>query len=357
MNMKCETVIFSDKAYNAIIRESFDKHPVETGGILLGYILPSGIWVVMEVLPPGEKGIFETAYFEYDQDFVNYLANSVANQYKMPLQLLGLWHRHPGSMDYFSSTDDGTNADFASRNPYGVISGLVNIDPNFRLTMYHLDHSKGPGPRQIAYSTVNVEVGDDIIPESYFELRYVDPNNRQLNPTPTGESLRMSQHNGVPSVPRNNSGQEHFDAQTTPPSTPGVTRPPAYNPRPTNLQTQESLYSERKKKPGWLLPLICVIVFLFGVGAGICATSLFSSDKKKPKAELIVSEKPVDKVIKSNNHSKSNKYRINSDDSDIDDKSERSDLSDDLDSSDILDSSDDPEIPNPPTSTTSPDHD
>ena len=166
MSNKCQMVVFSNKAYNAVIRESFDKDPVETGGILLGHTLDNGVWIVMEVLPPGIRCIFEIAYFEYDDAFVNYLAQSVANQYKIPLELLGLWHRHPGSMDVFSSTDDGTNTTFAQQNPSGVISGLVNIDPKFRLTMYHMDN-----PRNVVrqhnrpnYERVEIEVGDDIIP-------------------------------------------------------------------------------------------------------------------------------------------------------------------------------------------------
>ena len=187
MNKNCDIVIISDKAYNAIIREAFAKHPVETGGILLGYILDNGVWVVIEMIPPGINGVFQTAYFEYDQDFVNYLGTSVANQYEEPLQVLGLWHRHPGSMDYFSSTDDGTNKDFASRNPYGVISGLVNIDPKFRLTMYHLNHIQSRGAQNIAYSVVEVEVGDDLIPEKLFKLRYIDGVKTDLNPIPTGQ--------------------------------------------------------------------------------------------------------------------------------------------------------------------------
>lgn len=208
MSNSCETVVISDKAYNAIIRESFAKHPVETGGILLGYILDNGIWVVMEMIPPGINGIFQTAYFEYDRDFVNYLGTSVANQYREPLQVLGLWHRHPGSMDYFSSTDDGTNSEFASRNPYGVISGLVNIDPKFRLTMYHLNHMEGPRPRNIAYSTVDVEIGDDLIPEKFFELRYVDDEHSNLNPLPP---QRQSQTiHSVPKSNRNSDGEESF---------------------------------------------------------------------------------------------------------------------------------------------------
>ena len=193
MSNRCQMVVFSNKAYNAIIRESFDKDPVETGGILLGHILNNGVWIVMEVLPPGIKCIFERAYFEYDDAFVNYLAQSVANQYKIPLELLGLWHRHPGSMDVFSSTDDGTNTTFALQNPNGVISGLVNIDPRFRLTMYHMDN-----PREVGlytrpnYERIDVEVGDDIIPEEYFELKYYDGEGSNLNPFVERSHTRMS---------------------------------------------------------------------------------------------------------------------------------------------------------------------
>lgn len=194
MSNKCQMVVFSNKAYNAIIRESFDKDPVETGGILLGHILDNGVWIVMEVLPPGIKCIFERAYFEYDDAFVNYLAQSVANQYKIPLELLGLWHRHPGSMDVFSSTDDGTNTTFALQNPSGVISGLVNIDPQFRLTMYHMEN-----PRNVVrqytrpnYERIDVEVGDDIIPEEYFQLKYYDGEGSNLNPFVERSHTRMS---------------------------------------------------------------------------------------------------------------------------------------------------------------------
>jgi len=181
---ECQMIVFSNKAYNAIIRESFDKDPVETGGILLGHVLDNGIWIVMEVLPPGIHCIFETAYFEYDDAFVNYLAQSVASQYKIPLELLGLWHRHPGSMDFFSATDDQTNATFAAQNSYGVISGLVNIDPKFRLTMYHLGKSSRIVPdTRPHYEKIPIEVGDDIIPESYFELRYYDGDEDNLHPS------------------------------------------------------------------------------------------------------------------------------------------------------------------------------
>lgn len=283
MSNSCETVVISDKAYNAIIRESFAKHPVETGGILLGYILDNGIWVVMEMVPPGINGIFQTAYFEYDRAFVNYLGTSIANQYREPLQVLGLWHRHPGSMDYFSSTDDGTNSEFASRNPYGVISGLVNIDPKFRLTMYHLNHMEGPRPRNIAYSTVDVEIGDDLIPEKFFELRYVNEEHSDLNPLPP---QRQSQTvRSVPKSNRNSDGEESFrptPEQSTAGSTPG--RPP-----------KTSILKSR-----WFMPVAVVVVATaIGFAAG-WLTGRPTPDKMTKEdvvtriSKIIKGEKPYD---------------------------------------------------------------
>ena len=270
MSKKCETVIISDKAYNAMIRESFAKHPVETGGILLGYILDNGLWVVMEMIPPGINGVFETAYFEYDQDFVNYLGTSVANQYKEPLQVLGLWHRHPGSMDYFSSTDDGTNSEFASKNPYGVISGLVNIDPSFRLTMYHLDHNNGVRPRNIAYSTVGVEVGDDLIPEKFFALRYVDEERSELHPTPTHTNTKVAQTRSVPKSPRNGSDDETLDQTTLEDSEKASVK--------TATSSDKSHKSKFRK---WFIPSIAIVIFLIGAFCGVKVAPLLKSSAEE----------------------------------------------------------------------------
>ena len=189
MDNNCQIVVFSDKAYNAIIRETFEWEPVETGGILLGHVLDNGCWIVMEVLPPGygegregDNVFHEYGYFEYNRTFVNYLAKSVAEQYETPLELLGLWHRHPGSMDYFSGTDDGTNSTFAAQNPKGVISALVNVDPQFRMTMYYLSHSNARNVGRPNYQVVDVEVGSDLIPEEYFKLKYYRGEERDLHP-------------------------------------------------------------------------------------------------------------------------------------------------------------------------------
>ena len=164
-NQKCEVVIFSDRAYQDIKNETYDKDPVETGGLLLGYVLEGGHWVVVEVIPPGNNSTHRYAYLEYDESLAKRVVDQIAGKYEQKLGLLGLWHRHPGSMDFFSGTDDGTNINFAELNPsYGAISGLVNIDPEFRMTMYHVDSP-------LNYTKVKTCVGDDIIPEELLKLK------------------------------------------------------------------------------------------------------------------------------------------------------------------------------------------
>lgn len=164
-------VIFTKRAFNAIITETIDKNPVETGGIFIGYLLDNGVCVVVETIPPGIKTINQRAYFEYDADFINYLSNVIAKQYVGNLHVLGLWHRHPGSMDSFSTTDDGTNILFARNNgKYGAISALVNCDPKLRLTMYHVDSNCG-------YTPIDWSVDDGIIPADFLKLHYEDASN------------------------------------------------------------------------------------------------------------------------------------------------------------------------------------
>lgn len=276
MSNKCETVIISDKAYNAIIRESFARHPVETGGILLGYILDNGLWVVMEMIPPGINGVFRTAYFEYDRDFVNYLGTSVANQYREPLQVLGLWHRHPGSMDFFSQTDDGTNSDFASKNPYGVISGLVNIDPSLRLTMYHLDHIEGPRPSNVAYTKVEVEVGDDLIPERFFALRYIDTAARELHPTPTDGNTHVSYTNKVPESPKSGGGEQE-----------------EMLPYPYEAYNEcGSVPAKKCPVPArWRAATVAVMIFVAGIAAGVWGVPKVRKWLKPAENEISANDK------------------------------------------------------------------
>lgn len=155
--------VFSKRAMTALLVETREKITTETGGVFLGKY-ESGIWYIVETIDPGPDSIFKPAYFEYDRNYINHLINKVSRLYKNQLDLIGLWHRHPGSLDTFSSTDDETNTQYAQLADCGAISGLVNIDPEFRLTLYHVAHP-------LRYEKIRYSVDDSRIPAEIAELK------------------------------------------------------------------------------------------------------------------------------------------------------------------------------------------
>lgn len=158
-------VILSSQAYLSMVGEAYSFVEVETGGIFLGHC-QGDKWYVLEVIDPGYSQIVrQHSYFEYDVDYVNHLANVRSRIYETPLVLLGLWHRHPGSFDTFSSVDDRTNKDFAQILPQGAISAIVNIDPTMRITMYHVG-------LPLRYTKIKkITIGDSHIPEELARIR------------------------------------------------------------------------------------------------------------------------------------------------------------------------------------------
>lgn len=155
-------VVFTQRAFVSILAETAEKIQTETGGIFLGY-RDADTWYIIEAIDPGPKSTFQVAYFEYDTKYVNHLVNKIARLYSKPLELIGLWHRHPGSFDQFSGTDDGTNLKYASLHKEGAISALVNIDPEFRLTVFHV-------VSPLAYHRVHYNVGDELVPKQFRTL-------------------------------------------------------------------------------------------------------------------------------------------------------------------------------------------
>ena len=156
-----QEVLFSRRAIAAICAETLEHHPLETGGILLGHWHQQR-WQVLEAIDPGPDARCTATTFEYDCAYVDHLARKLARQYRQPLQLIGLWHRHPGSFDRFSAEDDVTNQRFAARTPHGALSCLVNLDPDFRLTAFHV-------PKDLRFVRLPLVVGDALIDSSLRE--------------------------------------------------------------------------------------------------------------------------------------------------------------------------------------------
>jgi hypothetical protein len=164
-NPKCKKIVLSDRAYAQILSETYSRIKTETGGLLLGHY-ENGVWYVAEATDPGINAKFTVAYHEGDEVYENHVAGVISRLYKHPLVFLGMWHRHPGSMDVFSGTDDGTNYKYAASAGNGCISALVNVDPDFRMTFYYAERDERT--RSVYYAKVDVEVGD-----SRFENREI----------------------------------------------------------------------------------------------------------------------------------------------------------------------------------------
>lgn len=156
------SVIFSTRAMVSLLVETKENISTETGGVFLGQFI-NDTWYIIETVDPGPKAIFKETYFEYDRDYINHLINKLSRIYSTQLDLIGLWHRHPGSLDTFSSTDDITNSKYAKLNEFGAISGIVNIDPNFRLTLYRVEYP-------LDYTILKYTVDDNKIPKEVNEL-------------------------------------------------------------------------------------------------------------------------------------------------------------------------------------------
>ncbi|MBG0787547.1 MAG: Mov34/MPN/PAD-1 family protein [Anaerolineaceae bacterium] len=159
VNPRCKKVVLSDRALIQIINESQSKIDTETGGLFLGHF-EKGVWYVIEASDPGIAGIFRVAYHESDDVYQNHVCDVISRTYKNPLVFLGMWHRHPGSFDKFSSTDDRTNFKYARSVNNGCISALINYDPDFRITFYYAEIQEED---QVSYTQVDFEVGDDKI--------------------------------------------------------------------------------------------------------------------------------------------------------------------------------------------------
>lgn len=143
-NPRCKKVVLSNRAYSQIYSETYSKIRTETGGLLLGHF-ENGVWYVVEASDPGINATFTTSYHEGDDVYENHICGVISRMYKHPLVFLGMWHRHPGSLDVFSGTDDQTNYKYAESAGNGCISALViyrdsctlvgtNIDGDFTLT-------------------------------------------------------------------------------------------------------------------------------------------------------------------------------------------------------------------------------
>ena len=172
--MQERVVHFSNRSFSALISEAVNHSDTETGGVLLGHS-SGNHWYVLETVNSGPKSSFSPISFTYDQEYINYESNRLANIYDNPLELLGLWHQHLGVSNTFSFNDEETNIRFANMSTKGVITGILNRTPSIRLTMYYTQNGRDCQP-------INHLIGDNYIPTNYFNY-FVFDNSFAINET------------------------------------------------------------------------------------------------------------------------------------------------------------------------------
>lgn len=168
-------VLLADKVLSFMLDEVALYPGTETGGVYLGYRNRDIVYVV-ECVDPGWNGIHTRTDYEYDREYVDHCSNRLRRLYRLPLEQVGIWHRHPGNMDIFSSIDEGVNRAYASMHVRGSISALVNIDPNIRITMYSVQTAG----RGLQYDRIKCIIGDEYIPSEYARLTDPDKLIREI---------------------------------------------------------------------------------------------------------------------------------------------------------------------------------
>ncbi len=158
----CKRVVISDRAFISIMAEAISRDPVETGGVLFGAVSGDTMYVV-EATDPGKNAFHSTVHLEMNTEYLNHVFPVISRLYKHDLDLLGLWHRHPGDFNRFSEDDDATNARYAEAIGGGTLSILLNFTPDGKLTVYYYDAS-GTGQ----YFMPQVDIGDSFFAGTDF---------------------------------------------------------------------------------------------------------------------------------------------------------------------------------------------
>lgn len=152
----CKAVVLSDRAVSVIVSHTLAHDPEETGGILLGW-QKEGVCYVVEATDAGPKAFHSPHHMEMNEEYQNHVYPMLHGVYRHGVDLLGLWHRHPGSYDRFSATDLATNAAYARSIGESTISMLVNLDPDLRVSCFFCRLNEAGG---LDICRVPVLVGD-----------------------------------------------------------------------------------------------------------------------------------------------------------------------------------------------------
>lgn len=157
-------VYFTTRAFTQLVCEIEDHPNLETGGIFIGRRI-NNTFYVFETIDPGlqvirEPGMFEIVSNEYSER----LAYVISNLYEGDTSVIGFFHKHPPTLDRFSGGDRESNMACAQKCN-GAISGLVNVDGEFKLQIWYV-----APPDAKLFKCSSIEVNDSVF-DGVMKLR------------------------------------------------------------------------------------------------------------------------------------------------------------------------------------------
>lgn len=179
-NPRCIHCFISDRAYSAIISEVIHNGANETGGVLIGHI-HNRVWYIVDVIDAGIDTTNRVALFQWDREYVNHLIATLSRIYRIPLTVLGFYHRHPGDMNFFSGQDEDTISQNLRHTRLGLLSMLVNIDPKLRMTFYYCYDND--------IMKIGYDVGDCYFPREF--LQYADAKELERRASAEGNGFEI----------------------------------------------------------------------------------------------------------------------------------------------------------------------
>lgn len=105
-----EKIVWIHKSvYEKLSFEADSKHPMETGGILMGYFgNPDNVSVITHATGPSPNAVHLRSHYKPDQDFDEFQIASMYFKSNRRTVYLGDWHSHPAPFDGLSNRDKRT---------------------------------------------------------------------------------------------------------------------------------------------------------------------------------------------------------------------------------------------------------
>lgn len=126
---------------DAIQAEAESKSPLETGGLLAGYVSANDEeMVVTDIVGPGPKAKHRTWTFQPDYDYHRREIKRIFGESDRAVTYLGDWHSHPGALSYMSLLDKRALRNIARftgnyiDRPIMLVLGSVNHEKMHRWT-------------------------------------------------------------------------------------------------------------------------------------------------------------------------------------------------------------------------------